>query len=97
MTECTAKAITHRITKLREIAKNFDTTAATTQTPVKRVRKPKAKAAKSDGDDDESPTKKQKTAKPKKAAKSEAEQEAKKEDNGGGCPARAEENSSIDE
>jgi hypothetical protein len=94
--ECTAKAISHRISKIREIAKNFDTTLAATQTPVKRVRKLKDKLATSndveDDDDDEekSPTKKRKTAPPRKMGKpketlkiSKPGPEDKEEDEGG--------------
>lgn len=95
--ECTAKAISHRISKLREIAKNFDTTAAATQTPVKRTRKLKDKLATScndedddDDDDEKSPIKKRKitlphkTGKPKKSLNiSKSGPEAKEEDKGG--------------
>jgi hypothetical protein len=95
-TECTAKAITHRITKLREIAKTFDTAALATQSPVKRVRTPKAKAAQRNGDDDdgdESPTKKQKTTTiPKKTAKKgKPEREVKEEGEGEKSVVKAEE------
>jgi hypothetical protein len=97
-TECTPKAISHRITKLREIAKTFDTAAVATLSPVKRVRTPKAKAAQSHGDDDgdESPTKKQKTTtKPTKAAKkSRPEPAVKEEDKGEESTVQAEENAS---
>jgi hypothetical protein len=94
--ECTAKAISHRISKLREIAKNFDTTVAATQTPVKRVRKLKDKLATSnddedDGDEEKSPTKKRKTAPPPKTGKpkkmlkiSKSGPEDKEEDDEGG-------------
>jgi len=93
--ECTAKAISHRISKLREIAKNFDTTVAATQTPVKRPRKPKDKLATSNDDEDDddekkSPTKKRKIAPPPKTGKpketlkiSKPGPEDKEEDEGG--------------
>ena len=93
--ECTAKAISHRISKLREIAKNFDTTVAATQTPVKRVRKLKDKPATSNDDEDDddekkSPTKKRKIALPPKMGKpketlkiSKSGSEGKEEDEGG--------------
>jgi hypothetical protein len=94
--ECTAKAISHRISKLREIAKNFDTTAAATQSPVKRTRKLKDKLATSNDDDDDddddekSPIKKRKIALPRKTGKpkeslniSKSRPEAKEEDKGG--------------
>jgi hypothetical protein len=90
---------THRITRLREIAKSFDTPTAITQTPVKRVRTPKTKVAKSDGDDDgdESPTKKQKTAKPKQTVKkSKPQLEVKEEDESEESTMQAEEKSSDD-
>lgn len=92
--ECTAKAISHRISKLREIAKNFDTTVTATQTPVKRVRKRKDKLATSNDDEDDddkkrSPTKKRKTAPPPKTCKpketlkiSKSGPEGKEEDEG---------------
>lgn len=93
--ECTAKAISHRISKLREIAKNFDMTVAATQTPVKRVRKLKDKLATSNDDEDDddekkSPTKKRKIAPPPKTGKpketlkiSKPGPEDKEEDEGG--------------
>lgn len=93
--ECTAKAISHRISKLREIAKNFDTTVAARQTPVKRVRKRKDKPAMSNDDEDDddekkSPTKKRKTAPPPKTGNSKetlkiskSGPEGKEEDEGG--------------
>jgi hypothetical protein len=95
-TECTPKAVSHRITKLREIAKTFDTSALATQTPVKRVRTPKAKAAQSNGhdDSDESPTKKQKmmTDPMKTARKRKLESAVKEEAEGEESTAEAKEN-----
>jgi hypothetical protein len=94
--ECTAKAVSHRISKLREIAKNFDTTVAATQTPVKRVRKLKDMLTTGnddeddDDDDKKNPTKKRKTAPPPKTSKpretlkiSKSEPEGKEEEKGG--------------
>jgi len=93
--ECTAKAISHRISKIREIAKNFDTAVAATQIPAKRVRKLKDKPAtsKDDEDDDDekgSPTKKRKIAPPLKTGKpkemleiSKSGPEGREEDEGG--------------
>ena len=93
--ECTAKAISHRISKLREIAKNFDTTVAATQAPVKRVRKLKDKLATSNDDDDDDddekgPITKRKIALPHKRGKSKqslniskSRPEGKEEDEGG--------------
>ena len=94
MIECTPKAVTHRITKFREIAKNFDPNAAATHTPVKRGRKTKAKAAQSDeeeeeeeeGGEDESPSKKPKTTKSKKGAKVQLEPDIKDNVEGGEPP-----------
>ena len=70
--ECTAKAISHRIAKLKEIAKSFNTpeaggTKATgTPTRKKKAREASAAAEDEDGSDEASPTKKQCTAKTKK-------------------------------
>lgn len=85
-TECTEKAISHRISKLRAIAKNFNTSADATQTPVKHIRAPKAKAGRSHSEDenDESPSKKRKTAKPRTNKKTEPEPAVEEEDEGAG-------------
>lgn len=73
--ECTAKAVTHRIGKLKEIAQIPPVaTPSKPKTPAKRARKGKSETnGAGDGDDNdssESPTKKTKATPKKKAASS---------------------------